>query len=129
MIILDTRRCPVELKYERGYEQIAPNTSLRKIEKDIFELKYKNNALTIRPYNREIVITGDTKEMALGLAMFIDGTLSTLDMGRDIINEAFVFSEKGFINGSWIIDKDMDRLAEFIDLYNNVYPTVLLLKD
>src|ERR1700743_764562 len=112
MIILDTTKCPVELKYER------PNTwdttgmrigvpYIRQPEKDIFQLKYKNNILTILPFKKEITIDGDIKEMAFGLALFINGTLSTLDMGKDIINEAFTFSEKGLIIEWWQIEKDM----------------------
>jgi hypothetical protein len=121
MIILDTRRCPmkIEMSCERGYPPCGKG--------DYLSLEYKGSFLFMKPNPRQIEIGGDIPTMALGTALLVQGTLETLDR-TNIIDNAFTFSKEGYINVYWIV-KNMDRVKEFVETYNRIYPTVLLLKE
>lgn len=136
MIFLDTSKYPLQLQYERGWSlpPLPSGAAIRCKERDYFRLQYKNSELFIKPYPRQITISGDLKDMALGFAMMVQETLQFMRTGigseedRDIFDEAFIFSGDGLINGCWITDS-IKITKVFIEIYNRVYPTVSLLKE
>jgi len=120
MIILDTSKCAMKIDFSCGRR-------IRRNNDDYLRLEYKGSSLFIRPHPRQIEITGDISTMALGIALLIQGTLETLDH-TNIIDDAFTFSKEGHINGYWIVE-NLEPIKEFVEIYNRIYPTVLLLKD
>lgn len=133
MIILDTSKCPISLIYDRGYELIKPISNgipvyERRPEKDIFKIDCKKSSLIIKPFTHKIQIKGNIKELALNIALLIQGTLESLKDDNDIINEAFLISKDGKIKKCrWNI-YNIHQVNKLIVEYNRVYTTALLLK-
>jgi hypothetical protein len=132
MISLDGK-CPVHFVYERGWNP-SPHTSMEVVnapEKDLMKIQYKNNELTIYPHiTPRIIFVGDKKELAFGVALLISQTIHTLHcglIGTSMIDEFFNFKKDGTIVGWKIVDNN-EEVKEFVDKYNRVYPTVILLK-
>lgn len=121
-------KCPVNFTCERGYNP-SPYTSLeidRAPEKDIMKIQYKNSELIIYPYlPPRIIFVGDKTELALGVALFISQTTRVL--GPEIIDDFFTFSNDNLIT-NWKTTDNFEEAKEFVNEYNRIYPTAILLK-
>lgn len=137
MIIIDTSRCPIQLVYNRGTHSCEiPGESEPCVfsipDQDIMELTYKKNKLLMKPHSKFINITGDPVELALGISLLISDTIYQLK--NDIIDEAFEFSKNGIEKINWLDNGyawglgQIDIINKFVEEYNRVWPTVLLLK-
>lgn len=126
MIIIDNSKCPMKIDFSYSRSMYSRNDRPDGKE-DYLRLEYKDSSIFIRPKPRQIKIEGDIPMIALGVALLVQGTLETLDR-TNIIDDAFTFSKDGLINEYWTVD-NKDEVREFVNTYNRIYSTVMLLKE
>lgn len=120
MIIIDTAKCPIKIEFVNHFDRDY-------LENNYLSLEYKNSFIYIQPYPETIRIGGDIPVIALGVALLVQGTLETLD-GDNILDDAFSFNKEGMIEDYWNV-KNKEQIKEFVDTYNRIYSTVMLLKE